>query len=111
NTTSNGITVGPPTPTGFTATATSTSQINLTWNASTGATQYEVFRASAGSPYATRTTTAGTTFSDTGLTPGAAYVYKVRALDSSARASAFSTPDASTTILFTNDPLVVGTTA
>src|SRR5205814_3131897 len=110
-TASNGVTVGPPTPVGLNAAAVSTTQINLTWNPSTGATQYEVFRASAGSGYTSRTVTASTNFSDSTVTAGNTYLYKVRALDSSSRPSPLSAPDAATTIFFTNDPLAGGATA
>ncbi|HEX6640790.1 MAG TPA: hypothetical protein VF215_06735, partial [Thermoanaerobaculia bacterium] len=41
-----GITVGPSTPTRLIATAVSSTQVNLTWSAAAGATQYEVSRAS-----------------------------------------------------------------
>jgi hypothetical protein len=111
NTGSVGVSVGPPTPVNVTASATSPSTVNITWNPSAGATQYEVVRASAGSGYATRTTTAASSFGDSSLTPGATYVYKVRALDSSSRASQLSAPDAATTILFTDDPVIAGATA
>ncbi len=105
-----GVTVGPPTPTGLAANAVSTTQVNLSWSPSTGATQYEISRASATSAYAPLTMTASTTFSDTTATAGATFVYKVRALDASSRPSPFSAPDAATTILFTEDPVVAATT-
>ena len=107
---SDGVTVGPPTPLGLAATAVSTTQVNLSWSPSSGATQYEIRRASATSAYATLTTTASTSFSDTTATAGASFVYKVRALDASSRPSPYSAPDAATTILFTEDPLVTGNT-
>lgn len=105
-----GVTVGPPTPTGLAANAVSTTQVNLSWNPSTGATQYEISRASATSAYAPLSATGSTTYSDTTATAGATFVYKVRALDASARPSAFSSPDAATTILFTDDPVAATTT-
>jgi hypothetical protein len=106
------VPVGPATPTGFFATAASTSQINLSWNASGGATQYEILRTSSSSPaYATLTTTASTNYSDTTVAAGSAYVYKVRALDASSRTSPFSAPDAAIAMLFADDPLVMGVTA
>lgn len=107
---SDGVTVGPPAPTGLAATAVSTTQVNLTWSPSTGATQYEVSRASATAPYAPLTTTGSTSFSDTTATAGATFVYRIRALDSSSRPSGFSSPDAATTILFTDDPVIAGST-
>ncbi len=108
---SRGVTVGPPTPSNFIATATSTTQIALSWTASAGVTQYEIVRASASTPYGAPFVTASTTYNDTTVAAGQSYVYKVRALDASARASGYSTPDAATTILFTDDPLVASSTA
>lgn len=107
---SKGVTVGPPTPTGLVATAAGATQVNVTWSTSAGATQYEVLRASASPIYTLVTTTAMASFSDTTVTAANAYVYKVRAIDSSARPSPFSTPDAATTVVFTDDPVVGGVT-
>jgi hypothetical protein len=102
---SRGVTVGPPTPTGLVATATSTTQVTLTWNASAGATQYEVVRGT-GAPIVT----ASANYTDNSVTAGNAYVYTVRALDASARRSPYSAPDVATTILFTDDPVLAATT-
>lgn len=110
NTGSRGVTVGPPQPLNFVATATSTTQIALSWSASAGATQYEIVRASASAGYGAPFVTASTTYNDTTVSAGQAYVYKVRALDASSRASSYTTPDAATTILFTDDPLIASST-
>ena len=97
----------PSTPSNLTATATTATTIQLTWTASAGATattQYEIARASAGSPFVTITTTSATSLSDS-VSGGNAYIYKVRAVDTGGT-SAYSAPDAATTVLFTDDPLV-----
>ena len=107
---SEGVVVGPPTPTGLTASAVTTTQVNLTWTASTGATQYEISRASASSGYTTLDTVASNAFTDATATAGATFVYTVRALDASSRPSPPSAPDAATTIFFTDDPLLAGLT-
>lgn len=108
---SKGVTVGPPTPTGLVATAITTTHVDVSWNLTSGAAQYEVDRASATSGgYALLITTASTSYADTSVTGGLTYIYKVRAIDASARQSPFSTPDAATTIFFTDDPLIAGTT-
>ena len=86
----------PPTaPTNLTATAASTTQINLSWTASTdnvGVTGYKVERCSGAGcanfvQIATPTTT---TFSDTGLTASTSYSYRVRANDAAGNNSAYS---------------------
>jgi hypothetical protein len=81
----------PPTPTGLTATAVSSSQINLSWNPSTGATSYVVLRGgtSVGTP-------SGTTFNNTGLAASTSYTYTVEAV-SSGGTSAPSSPASATT--------------
>lgn len=95
------VSVGPPAPAGLIATAASTTQVNLTWNPSAGATQYEVYRGGV-----LRATTASTNFSDTTVTSGATFVYTVRALDSASRPSPFSAPDVATTIVFTGGSVI-----
>jgi hypothetical protein len=70
----------PAAPAGLTANAISASQINLSWGAVAGATEYRVFRSTtSGGPYSQVGTTTGTTFSDTGLTCNTTYHYVVRA--------------------------------
>lgn len=109
---SKGVRVGPPTPTGLVATAVSPSQVNLSWSASPGATQYEVMRRSATSGgYTSLTTTGMTSISDSSVVAPGAYVYEVRAIDASLRLSPLSAPDAAATTTFTNDPLVATVTA
>jgi hypothetical protein len=101
---SDGVTVGPPAPTGLVATAVSATQVNLTWNPSSGATQYEVVRGSN-----TIATVSSPNYNDGAVSSGQTAVYKVRALDSAGRPSPYSAPDAATTLSFTDDPLVSGT--
>ena len=107
-------TVAPSVPTGLVATPVSTTQINLSWNASTdnvGVTGYQVFR--NGQQIATTTTTS---FSNTGLTPATTYQYAVRASDAAGNTSALTTAVSATTpALDTTAPTVqsinrVGTT-
>jgi hypothetical protein len=71
-----------PTPTGLVATAVSTNQINLSWNALASATNYNVKRSlTSGGPY---TAIAGsgtaTNYADSGLASGTAYYYVVSAM-------------------------------
>ena len=94
-------TTAPSTPTGLTATAVSSSQINLSWNASTdnvGVTGYRIYR--NGTQIGT---TAGTSYSNTGLSPSTAYTYTVSAYDAAGNASAQSSSAPATTQAATGD--------
>lgn len=71
------------TPTNFTATPTSTTQINLAWDAVASATGYVVDRAT-NSGFTTGVTlgiysSSGTSYNNTGLTASTTYYYRVRA--------------------------------
>ena len=80
----NGQTLAVPTvPTGVSAKAVSGLQISLGWTAASNATSYNVKRATAsGGPYTTIATgVMGTSYTDTGLTAGAAYYYVVSAVN------------------------------
>jgi len=109
-TTARNVIVGPSTPTGLVATATTATNVNVSWTASPSAAQYEVMRASAGSAYSSLATVATTSYPDGSVTALNTYVYKVRAIDASSRLSPLSVPDAATTMFFTDDPLVANTT-
>jgi fibronectin type 3 domain-containing protein len=70
----------PAAPTGLTATAVSSSQINLSWTASSGATSYTILRSTtSGGPYSSVGTSTTTSFSNTGLSPSTTYYYVVQA--------------------------------
>src|SRR5580692_11499324 len=94
----------PPTaPTNLTATAASTTQINLAWTASTdnvGVAGYKVERcAGAGcTNFAQIATPTATTFNDTGLTSSTSYSYRVRANDAAGNNSAYSNTASATTL-------------
>lgn len=73
----------PATPAGLTATAISTSQIDLKWSAVTGATSYQVYRSYGASTSYTRVAiVTAPSYSNTGLASGTRYNYKVRAVKS-----------------------------
>ena len=85
----------PTVPTGLSATPISSTQINLSWTASTdnvGVTGYKVYRGSVlvGSP-------ATTSYSDTGLTAATSYSYTLAACDAANNCSAQSNPVSATT--------------
>jgi fibronectin type 3 domain-containing protein len=76
-----GLTV-PAAPTGLQATA-GNAQVSLSWNASTGATSYNVKRSTtSGGPYTTVASPTATNYTDTGLTNGTTYYYVVSAVNS-----------------------------
>jgi subtilisin family serine protease len=77
--------VSPPAaPTLNTASAASSSQINLTWSNVTGETEYHIYRSSGGSSFTIVGTVAAdvTSYSNTGLAASTAYTYLVRAFNS-----------------------------
>ncbi len=97
----------PPAPTGLTATA-GNAQVSLSWTASSGATSYNVKRATvSGGPYTTIATgVTATSYTNTGLANGTTYFYVVSAVNASGESAnsnqASATPTAtSTTVTFT----------
>lgn len=80
------------TPAGLAATVVSSSQISLSWGASTNAVSYNLYRNGV-----KVVNTASTSFSDTGLTASTSYSYTVSALNSSGIESAQSAPVSATT--------------
>jgi chitodextrinase len=90
-------TTAPSIPLGLTATAISSSQINLSWLASddnVAVTGYRVFR--GGVLVATLGNV--TAYQDTGLTPATAYSYRIRAFDGSGNVSGQSSSRSATTL-------------
>ncbi|MCD6177959.1 hypothetical protein J7K03_01705 [bacterium] len=86
----------PPTPTGLSATA-GDSQVTLSWNGSSGATLYYIYRKS-GSQYPFLATTTNTSYTDTGLTNGTTYYYKVSAANDADQESAATDPVSATPV-------------
>ena len=86
----------PSIPTSLQGTAVSTTQINLSWSASTdnvGVTGYELRRDGV-----VVTSPVGTSVSDTGLTANTSYVYTIAARDAAGNVSANSTAVTVTTL-------------
>jgi chitodextrinase len=100
----------PTVPASLSATAVSSTQINLSWTASTdnvGVTGYRVYR--GGTQIATTT---GTSYSNTGLTPSTTYSYTVAAYDAAGNISAQSAvARATTSAVVSPDSRTVGTSA
>jgi hypothetical protein len=102
---SSGITA-PAAPTGVNAVATSSTQVQITWNAVIGATSYEIYRRNPGGSYTLRGTSVTPSYNDS-TSSGTAYLYRVRAVNAGG-SSPDSAADLATTVLFTNDPLTAG---
>lgn len=95
-------TIDPSVPTGLSATAVSSSQIDLTWSPSTdnvAVTGYRVYRDTV-----LITTTVATTYSDIGLSSGTLYSYTVSAIDAATNESAQSAPASATTFPASTPP-------
>ena len=85
-------------PGSLVASALSSTEISLSWNASTdnvGVTGYRVYRSTNGSTYSLAGTSTTTGFADLGLTAGTTYWYRVTAVDAAGNES--SPASASTT--------------
>ena len=94
-------TSAPSVPTNLTASAISSSQINLSWTAATdnvAVTGYNIYRGTS-----LIGTSASTTFSDTGLTPSTSYSYMVSAFDAAGNTSAQSVSVSSATLAVSSD--------
>ncbi|MFA5860034.1 MAG: fibronectin type III domain-containing protein, partial [Elusimicrobiota bacterium] len=90
-----GDTTAPSVPANLSATAVSTSQINLSWSASSdavGVSGYRVYRNGT-----QINTTANTSYSDTGLSASTSYTYSVAAYDAAGNVSSQSSSVSGTT--------------
>jgi YD repeat-containing protein len=95
-------TAPPSTPTNLVVTAVSESQLDLTWTASTddvGVAEYMIERCQGTgcSNFLQIASASGTTYSDTGLSLGVNYRYRLRAIDLASNPSAYSNIASATT--------------
>ncbi|WP_438479250.1 hypothetical protein [Oleiharenicola lentus] len=105
NTVAAGDTTAPTAPGSLLGTAVSSTQINLSWNASTdnvAVTGYNVYRGGS-----LVTTVTGLTYNDTGRTASTAYSYKIKAKDAAGNLSADSNTVNVTTLSATGAPVEV----
>ncbi|MDR0558223.1 MAG: fibronectin type III domain-containing protein [Treponema sp.] len=92
-----GGTTVPSAPTGVTASAQSSSGINVSWNAAPGATSYKVFRASSSSgTYTLVGSPSSASYTDSGLSSSTTYYYKVSAVNSAGESAQSSYASATT---------------
>jgi len=110
-----------PAPTALTATRVTNTSISLTWGAATNATSYALERRFNGSQFAQLATTTATSYTDSGLTAGLTYVYRVRAVGASGASASggtmttysdYSKADLATLMTFTSvsstSPITIG---
>jgi YD repeat-containing protein len=95
-------TQAPTTPTGLAGSAASSTQINVSWTASTdnvGVANYQLQRCTGSgcTSFAALATVTTTSFTDTGRTPSTTYRYRVLAADAAGNLSAFSSIATATT--------------
>jgi len=90
----------------------STPQVSISWSATTGADHYQVERTTnvATNYSVVSSNVSSTSFTDTSVTSVTAYLYRVRAVDSSGNVSPYSNIDLATAISFTDDTLTAGST-
>jgi photosystem II stability/assembly factor-like uncharacterized protein len=96
-------------PTHLVATASGTTAVNVSWDPYPGATSYQLLKSSGGAPFSA-ISVAGTGYTDTSVTAGTTYLYKVRAVLSSVQTDP-SNVDLATTATFTDDNSLSGKTA
>ena len=95
-------------PTGLTASPnTGGTNISLSWSAASGATRYRIERRSAGGNFALLGTTTSTSFTDTTVSSGSAYLYKICSADAQNNCtSSYSNLALGTAVSFT-DPTII----
>ncbi len=85
----------PPVPANFTAHKATATGIKLAWSVSPGATGYVLYRSeTSNGPFLRYKATKALSFTDTGLTAGKTYYYKVRAYRAGDKINIYGTPSA-----------------
>jgi chitodextrinase len=103
-------TTAPTAPTGLTATAASSSQVNLGWTASTdnvGVASYNVYRSTDNATFLPVASTSGTSHADTGRAASTTYYYRVSADDAAGNESGVSNTASATTPAATTPAKVI----
>jgi hypothetical protein len=105
------VTLFPPfgAPPAFAATG-QVNHVDVTWQAVQATASYELLRTAANEPWHVVATTYAPAFTDLAVVSNAAYVYRVRALNALGQRSPDTLPDAATTVVFSDDPVVPAAT-
>lgn len=110
-------TTAPSTPSGLSAAASGSSQVNLSWSAASdtggsGLAGYRIERCSGAgcSNFAEIATTASTSFANTGLAASTSYSYRIRAYDGAGNNSGYSASASATTAAASGNVLQNGVT-
>jgi ELWxxDGT repeat protein len=104
------VTVNPISAPVIVAGATATNSVTINWNALSGAAGYDVLRSTNNGPFTVIGQPEATAFVDGPVSANTSYLYKVRGRDPGGNGGTLSAPDVATTVLFTDDPLVAGST-
>ncbi len=109
-------TTAPTAPSGLGATVSSSSQINLSWNAasdSVGVTGYRIERCQGAgcASFAQIATASGTGYSNTGLSGSTSYSYRVRATDAAGNLGGYSAKATAVTSAANRAPVISGSPA
>ena len=102
--------IHPPFATSVNAVALTATSVNVSWSPNEGALSYQVLRKRAGEGFVIAGTPASSPFVDSMAEADKAYLYAVRSVHSGGALSPDSSPDLATTVIFTDDPIVAGTT-
>jgi len=94
-------------PTGLVATATSASNVELQWNAVSGATSYAIERGTTISNFVEIASRPSASYMDDTAAPNTSYLYRVFSVSGTSRFGP-SNIDLATTIVFTDSPLQPG---
>ena len=98
----------PALPTGLQVAASST-HVDLTWNVSAGATQYQIARMFNNGVWQPIAIVSTASYSDTGIATGIAYLYRIRAIGPGGT-TPYCSAVLATTFVFADDPLAAGQT-
>lgn len=97
-------------PANLSATANGTTQVVVLWEMVGTPDHYEVWRSFNGAAFTPVATPSGASYTDTDVSAGITHLYRVRSVSASNEMSGFSNTDAATTIVFTEDPIVITST-